>query len=114
MSHNYEFDKPKDPVCAMTWLGIGFFFLGGVSYSVPFFPAGIFLGVGRGVVMPLPTATVFSLSQPRFRARNTNLAITAFQGGFFMGPILGGAALLHWDDRVLCRVGDRLVHGSGP
>ncbi len=96
-----HFDKPKILGGAMIWLGIGFLFLGGVSSPVPFFLAGIFLGVGWGVVMPLLTAIVFDISQPRFRALNTNLTMTVFQGGFFLGPLLGGAALLHWDHRVL-------------
>ena len=85
----------------MAWLGVGFLFLGGVSSRVPFFLVGIFLGLGWGVVMPLLTAIVFDISHPRFRALNTNLTMVVFQAGFFLGPLLGGAVLLHWGHGVM-------------
>ncbi len=53
------------------------------------------------MVMPLLNAIVFDISQPRFRALNTNLTMAVFQAGFFLGPLLGGTALLHWGHRVL-------------
>jgi predicted MFS family arabinose efflux permease len=91
-----RFDKPKVLGGAMIWLGIGFLFLGGVSSRVPFLLVGIFLGVGWGVVMPLLTAIVFDISLPRYRALNTNLTMVVFQGGFFLGPLIGAAVLLKW------------------
>jgi len=91
-----RYDKQKVLGAALAWLGAGFLFLGGVSSDPAFFLTGIFLGVGWGVVMPLLTAIVFDLSQPRFRALNINLTMVVFQGGFFLGPLIGGAALLRW------------------
>jgi len=86
---------------ALAWLGLGFLFLGGVDSMTQLLLVGVFLGLGWGVVMPLLTAIVFDISQPRFRALNTNLTMVVFQGGFFLGPLLGGAALLHWGHGVM-------------
>ena len=91
-----RYDKQKVLGAGLAWLGAGFLFLGGVSSNPAFFLIGIFLGLGWGVVMPLLTAIVFDLSQPRFRALNTNLTMVVFQGGFFLGPLIGGAVLLRW------------------
>jgi MFS family permease len=96
-----RYDKQRVLGAAVAWLGVGFLLLGGVSSNPAFFLVGIFLGLGWGVVMPLLTAIVFDISQPRFRALNTNLAMVVFQGGFFLGPLLGGAVLLHWGHGVL-------------
>jgi len=94
-------DKPKMLGLGIAWVGLGFLFLGGVSSPIPFFLVGIFLGLGWGVVMPLLTAIVFDISQPRFKALNTNLTLVVFQGGFFLGPLAGGAVLLQLGEKVL-------------
>jgi predicted MFS family arabinose efflux permease len=96
-----RYDKPKVLGLAIAWLGLGFLFLGGVSSKSPFLIVGVFLGLGWGVVMPLLSAIVFDISQPRFRALNTNLTMVVFQAGFFLGPLLGGAVLLRWGHEVL-------------
>ncbi|MFH1035681.1 MAG: MFS transporter [Pseudomonadota bacterium] len=56
-----------------TFLGLGFLF-----------------GLALGVAMPLINALAFDLSAPRLRAFNSNLGMQMFQGGFFLGPLLGG------------------------
>jgi|Deesub1362A_J573_1020465.scaffolds.fasta_scaffold02437_3 predicted MFS family arabinose efflux permease len=50
-------------------------------------------GLGWGLLMPVVNAMVFELSPPRLRALNTNLAMESFQGGFMLGPLLGGVLI---------------------
>jgi MFS family permease len=66
-----------------------------------FYGLGVFLGLGWGVVMPVLNALMFDISPPRLRGLNTNLGVQMFQGGFFLGPLLGGLILAHWDFRTL-------------
>ncbi len=40
--------------------------------------------------MPLQAAVMFDISEPGARAMNQNLLIVMMQGGFFIGPFLGG------------------------
>jgi len=40
--------------------------------------------------MPLQSAAMFDLSAPATRAMNQNLLLVMMQGGFFLGPFLGG------------------------
>jgi len=96
-----RYDKQRMLVGAVAWLGLGFLFLGGVSSMTGLLGVGVFLGLGWGVVMPLLTAIVFDISDPRFRSLNTNLTMVIFQAGFFLGPLLGGAVLLRWRHGIL-------------
>ena len=50
-------------------------------------------GLGWGVAMPLQAAAMFDLSPPADRAMNQNLLVVMMQGGFFLGPFLGGLVL---------------------
>ena len=50
-------------------------------------------GLGWGIAMPLQAATMFDISLPADRAMNQNLLIVMMQGGFFLGPLAGGAVL---------------------
>jgi predicted MFS family arabinose efflux permease len=63
------------PACAS---GRMFFLLAGIS------------GLGWGVAMPLQAALMFDISTPEARGMNQNLLIVMMQGGFFLGPVLGG------------------------
>ncbi len=47
-------------------------------------------GLGWGIAMPLQAAVMFDISEPGARAMNQNLLIIMMQGGFFIGPFLGG------------------------
>lgn len=47
-------------------------------------------GLGWGIAMPLQAAVMFDISAPRERGLNQNLLIVMMQGGFFLGPFLGG------------------------
>jgi MFS family permease len=65
------------------------------SDSTTFYAMGVVLGLGWGVAMPVLSGLTFDVSQPRFRALNTNLAMEMFQCGFFIGPLAGGFILVH-------------------
>jgi MFS family permease len=78
-------------------LCVGYLLLAHVSTATPFFGTALVLGLGWGVSMPLLSGLMFDISQPRFRALNSNLAMEMFQAGFFIGPLAGGAILLRWD-----------------
>lgn len=60
-----------------------------VSSRMLFVLAG-FAGLGWGISMPLQSAALFDISSPSVRAMNQNLLIVMMQGGFFIGPFLGG------------------------
>ncbi|HEX9024089.1 MAG TPA: MFS transporter [Geobacteraceae bacterium] len=55
-----------------------------------FFPLAAATGLGWGIAMPLQAAVMFDISEPGARAMNQNLLIVMMQGGFFIGPFLGG------------------------
>jgi len=61
-----------------------FFILAGVS------------GLGWGIAMPLQAAAMFDISAPAVRAMNQNLLIVMMQGGFFLGPFVGGQLIARW------------------
>ncbi|MBI4720606.1 MAG: MFS transporter [Chitinivibrionia bacterium] len=50
---------------------------------------GFTFGILRGISMPLFAAMAFDL----YRGLNVNLSVTMLQGGFFLGPFLGGLVL---------------------
>lgn len=54
-------------------------------------------GLGWGIVMPLQAAAMFDLSPPAARAMNQNLLVVMMQGGFFLGPFIGGQVLARFD-----------------
>ena len=47
-------------------------------------------GLGWGIATPLQAAVMFDISAPESRGMNQNLLIVMMQGGFFLGPFLGG------------------------
>ncbi|GAB1409368.1 hypothetical protein MASR1M90_05220 [Desulfovibrionales bacterium] len=60
----------------------------------------VVFGLGGGVAMPLQAALMFDLSVPQVRALNQNLLLVMMQGGFFLGPLLGGHVLEQWNFTV--------------
>jgi MFS family permease len=42
---------------------------------------------------------MLQISAERFRSLNANLMLFAAQAGFFLGPVLGGVLVAHWDYR---------------
>lgn len=55
-----------------------------------FFTLAGICGLGWGIAMPLQAAFMFDISPPAARGLNQNLLIVTMQGGFFLGPFLGG------------------------
>ena len=55
--------------------------------------AAMLLGCGMGVGSPSLNAFMYDLSEPAFKGLNANLMMLSLQGGSFLGPILGGAAV---------------------
>ena len=58
--------------------------------------AAVMLGCGMGVGSPSLNALMYEISDPAFRGLNANLMMLSLQGGSFLGPILGGAAVAAW------------------
>jgi len=75
----------------MLGLSVGYLALAHVGGKMAFFATGIVLGLGWGVAMPVFNGLLFDVSLPQYRAFNTNLGLQMFQGGFFLGPLIGGA-----------------------
>ena len=91
-----KLDKSKLLVFSLMWLTVGYWALIYASWPTAFYAMGLWLGIGWGVAMPVLSAALFDISQPKLRALNTNLGMEMFQGGFFLGPLVGGAILLQW------------------
>ncbi len=89
-------DKPKLLLGSIAWLCLGCAAMAHLSGPVSFYGMGIVLGLGWGVVMPMLSALLFDVSEPRFRPLNTNLAMEMFQAGWFVGPVVGAPVLAHW------------------
>jgi len=96
-----RFDKSRSLTYSLAWLGLGYIVLAHVSDLTVFYAMGLFLGIGWGVAMPLLSGLMFDISEPEFRAVNSNLAMEMFQAGFFFGPLLGGVVLIHGGYQIL-------------
>lgn len=94
-------DKSRSLAYSLVWLSIGYIVLAHVSDPALFYGMGLFLGLGWGVAMPLLSGLMFDISEPEFRALNSNLAMEMFQAGFFFGPLLGGVILVHGTHETL-------------
>jgi len=66
-----------------------------------FYMLAFFTGLGWGIVMPVLNALMFEVSAPRFRGLNLNLSLVMMQGGFFVGPFLGGLVHGWWGYNAL-------------
>jgi MFS family permease len=91
-----KMDKRKLLAFSMAWLGLGYLAIIYFRGDVLFNALGLFMGLGWGVALPVLSGLVFDISAPRFKALNTNLSMVLFQGGFFLGPLAGGAILVQW------------------
>ncbi len=89
-------DKRKLLALSMMWLGLGYVALVNLRGEFVFYGLGLFMGLGWGVAMPVLSGLVFDVSEPRFKALNTNLSMVMFQGGFFLGPLAGGAVMVNF------------------
>jgi MFS family permease len=66
-----------------------------------FYGLGLVFGLAWGVAMPLMNALMYEISPPRFRGLNVNLAVEMIDGGFFLGPLIGGSILVAGDYTLL-------------
>ena len=101
------FDRVKKARLAgwsLIGITLGYGALGFVSDRTLFFSLGVILGLGWGTAMPVMNGLMFDLSLPKFRAFNINLGLQMFQGGFFLGPIIGGPVVIHWGFPVLFQI----------
>ena len=71
-------------------VGLAHLVLASLSGPALFYGLGVFLGLGWGVAMPVLNALMFDISPARLRGLNTNMGVQMFQGGFFVGPFIGG------------------------
>lgn len=65
------------------------------TWAVPL--EGVIFGLGMGLGYPAINGLMFQISSLRFRSLNANLMLFAVQAGFFLGPVVGGALVAHWD-----------------
>ncbi|MBN2125469.1 MAG: MFS transporter [Deltaproteobacteria bacterium] len=89
-------NKTRLAGCAMVGLALAYAALAHVPGRVSFFALGAVLGLGWGVAMPVFNGLMFDISEARLRAFNINLGLQMFQGGFFLGPFIGGPVAAHW------------------
>jgi len=89
-------DKRRLAAGAMLALGLAYAALSHVPGEWLFFALGLVFGLGWGVAMPVFNGLIFDVSKPRFRAFNINLGLQMFQGGFFLGPLIGAPLLARW------------------
>lgn len=89
-------NKAKLMAGSLVWLTVGYMAMAIIKGEALFYSTGLFLGLGWGVCMPLLNGLMFDISEPRFRALNTNLSFEMFQAGFVVGPFLGGIILVHY------------------
>jgi MFS family permease len=80
---------------------IGYLLLAHSKSHVVFFSLAILFGLGWGIALPLLNGLVFDYSVPRLRPLNVNLGLEMFQGGFFLGPLLGGVVLTSGTYQIL-------------
>ncbi len=94
-----RFDRMhKPPLITLSMLGLTLAYaaLAHVPGRTAFFGLGLLLGLGWGVAMPVFNGLLFDMSPPRVRVFNINLGMQMFQGGFFLGPFLGGPILVRY------------------
>lgn len=89
-------DKPKVLAGSFLFLLVAFLALPRASGPMSLYALGVAFGLGWGVAMPVLNGLIFDVSEPKFRALNTNLSFEMFQGGFFFGPVAGGFLLHAW------------------
>lgn len=94
-------DKAKLAGWSLVGLGMAYAVLALAPGKWGFFAIGLCFGLGWGVAMPVFNGLMFDVSKPRFRAFNINLGLQMFQGGFFLGPLIGAPILAGWGYAVL-------------
>lgn len=88
-----EIKKPLLILWCFSLTALGFGMLQGTHGQGMVVASALVLGLGMGVGPPSLNALMYALSEPPVKAVNSNLMAMALQGGNFLGPILGGAAV---------------------
>jgi predicted MFS family arabinose efflux permease len=96
-----KFNKSSLTLWSMAGLALCYALLSFTSHYSFFYLLAFFTGLGWGIVMPVLNALMFEISAPHFRGLNLNLSLTMMQGGFFVGPFLGGLVHGWWGYNML-------------
>lgn len=91
-----RFDKNRLAIWTLLGLSLCYLVLAHLSGKILLLVLGLFFGIGWGIAMPIFSSLLFDVSPPRFRAFNINLSTQMFQGGFFLGPLIGAPILAQW------------------
>ena len=91
-----RFDKSFLTMGCMAELAICYACLPHILNMCLFYGVAAAFGLGWGIIMPLLHALIFDVSPPQFRGLKINLSVIMIQGGFFLGPFLGGLLLARW------------------
>jgi MFS family permease len=93
------FDKARLAGACFIIVGLAYLALDNLpgTWAVPL--VGVLLGIGLGLGYPAINGLMLQISAERFRSLNANLMLFAVQAGFFLGPVLGGVLVAHWDYR---------------
>ena len=86
-------DKLRTLSAALAALAVCLLALRFVSSEAFFYALAAVYGLCVGVGLPMLNAALFDVSPPRHRGLNTNIALFMMDGGFFLGPYLGGAVI---------------------
>jgi MFS family permease len=92
-----EFDKARLAGTCFIIVGAAHLALDNLpgTWAVPL--VGVMFGVGMGLGYPAINGLMLQVSAERFRSLNANLMLFAVQAGFFLGPVVGGVLVAHWD-----------------
>ncbi len=93
------FDKANKvglTTASMTALAVCYGLLFHADGIASFYCLAFLAGLGWGIAMPLFNALIFDVSPPHLRSMNLNFSLVMMQGGFFIGPFLGGILSAHW------------------
>jgi len=86
-------DKARLLTVTLGVLAVCYGVLGHVTCRWPLMGLGMLLGLGWGISMPVFNSLLFDVSEPKFRAFNANLGLQMFQGGYFIGPLIGSVII---------------------
>jgi len=102
-------NKLKTLLFSLILLLAGYLILAHTASPVTFFALALLFGLAWGIALPILNGLVFDYSPPKLRAFNANLGLEMFQGGFFLGPLLGGIFLTTGSYRTLYYVCGGLI-----
>ncbi len=93
---NRLFDRVRKVILirlSFALLAAGFLLAAFAHTPLGLWSSGVVLGAGMGLGSPALYSLLFALSDPAYRAVNTNLMSMSQQMGSFLGPLLGAAAV---------------------